>query len=188
MNMYRSMKKSFQQEYKTRSPAYKARLTKWNSEGTVTKVDKPTNIARARELGYKAKQGVVIVRVRVGKGRSKRPKPAGGRTPSKMGMFFSYNKSMQSIAEERASRKFSNCEVLNSYFVGATGDKKFYEVILLDRARPEMKSDPIFKSVVKKRGRANRALTFAGRKHRGMAKKGTGSFKARPSKRSRTRY
>ncbi len=187
MNMYRSMRKAFRQGYKEKSPLYKARLVRWSAEPSIFKADKPTNIARARELGYKAKQGVTIARVRVGKGRSKRHEVTGGRKPTKMGKFYSYNKSLQAIAEERAARKFSNCEVLNSYFVGDTGDQKFYEVILLDRSSPALTSDPVYRGVIGQRGRAYRGLTAAGKRHRGLSEKGIGSFKARPSRRSNVR-
>ena len=38
-----------------------------NQEESITKVDKPSNIPRARSLGYKAKNGVVVVRAKVRK-------------------------------------------------------------------------------------------------------------------------
>jgi ribosomal protein L15E len=39
-------------------------------------------------------------------------------------------KSLQRIAEERASVKYPNMEVLNSYWVGHDGRQKWFEVIL----------------------------------------------------------
>lgn len=188
MNMYRSMREAFRQEYKERSPAYKERLVRWGAEPVITRAEKPTNIARARELGYKAKPGIIIARVRVGKGRSKRHEVTGGRKPTKMGKFYSYNKSLQAIAEERVARKFSNCEVLNSYYVGDIGDKKFYEVIMLDRSSPSLLNDPQYRNILQHKGRAYRGLTVAGIRHRGMSEKGAGSFTARPSRRSKNRY
>jgi len=175
------MKQTFISEYKGRSDIYKARIIKWNTESTITRVEKPTNIARARELGYKAKEGVIVARVKVNGGSKKRKKNAGGRKPSKSGRYFTMVKSLQKIAEERASRKFSNFEVLNSYFVGAAGSKKFYEVILLERDNPTIINSD-YKNVVKQRGRAFRGLTSAGRKHRGISRKRYGSHKFRPSK------
>jgi large subunit ribosomal protein L15e len=184
MNMYNSMKEAFRQGYKERSQLYKARLVKWDSEPSVMEVDKPTNIARARELGYKAKQGIVVARVRVLKGKSKRHGKHLHRKITKMGKFYSYNKSLQAIAEERAARKFTNCEVLNSYFVGDTGQKKFFEVILLDREGASIKNDPQYANLLAQRNRANRGLTMAGRKHRGISMKGDNTLKNRPSRRS----
>jgi large subunit ribosomal protein L15e len=186
--MYDSMKDAFQQGYKERSPLYKERLAKWNTEPSVMKVEKPTNIARARELGYKAKPGIVIVRVHVGKGKSKRHGKHLHRKPTKIGKFYSYNKSLQAVAEERAARKFSNCEVLNSYFVGDTGQRKFFEVILLDRSSPSLVNDPQYRNVVAQRNRVYRGLTMAGRNHRGMSRRGAGTNKNRPSRRLSVRY
>ncbi len=188
MNMYNSMKDAFQQGYKERSQLYKERLAQWNKEPSVFKVERPTNIARARELGYKAKQGIVIARVRVGKGKSKRPGKRLHRKPTKIGKFYSYNKSLQAVAEERAARRFTNCEVLNSYFVGDTGQRKFFEVILLDRSIPSITKDPQYANIVAQRNRAYRGLTMAGRRHRGISRKVAGTNKNRPSRRQSTRY
>jgi large subunit ribosomal protein L15e len=187
MSMYKAMKKSFATEYKERPTIYKNRLIQWRAEPPVYRVDKPTNIARAREVGYKAKPGVIVVRVKVKGGTKKRVTAGGGRKPSKSGRYFSRSKSLQSIAEERAARKFSNCEVLNSYFVGASGSDKFFEIILLDRASPVIKSDPNYMQVIAQQGRAFRGMTHSGRKHRGLANKGYGTIKRRPSKRSNLR-
>jgi large subunit ribosomal protein L15e len=188
MNMYNSMKEAFRQGYKERSQLYKERLVKWSAEPAVLAVDKPINIARARELGYKAKQGVVIARVHLLKGQSKRRKKHLHRKPAKAGKFYSYNKSLQAVAEERAARHFTNCEVLNSYFVGDTGKERFYEVILLDRSSPALKNDPQYMNILAQHNRAYRGLTMAGRRHRGISERGADTNKNRPSRRSTARY
>lgn len=187
MTFYKSVKNTFVNEYKSRSPEYKIRLAKWGSEPTISRVNKPTNVARARELGYKAKQGVVVVRVRVIGGKKKRAQVGGGRKPSKSGRFFSRQKSTQAIAEERAATKFSNCEVLNSYFVGDAGSDKYYEVILLDRTSPVVRSDVQYSQVISQTARVFRGLTYQGRKHRGLRNKGFGTARFRPSKRANNR-
>ncbi|MEM3791344.1 MAG: 50S ribosomal protein L15e [Candidatus Micrarchaeaceae archaeon] len=181
------IRESFIQEYKERSKELRLRIAGWRKEPPVKRIEKPTNIARARRLGYRDKQGVVVIRVRVRKGLSKRRKIRVGRKPSKMGRFYAYRKSSQAIAEERANRKYSNCEVLNSYYVGEDGEYKFYEVILLDRAHPSIAKDPIFSKIIRQRGRAFRGLTSAHRKNRGLMKKGFGAEKNRPSVRSKQR-
>ena len=119
MGAYKYIKESFQEGYKERSNVLKARMVNWNSQPPINRIEKPTNIARARELGYKDKQGVIVIRARIKKGLRKRAKPRGGRKPSKSGRFFSRRKSLQAIAEDRSSRAYSNCEVLNSYYVGS---------------------------------------------------------------------
>jgi large subunit ribosomal protein L15e len=181
MNAYKHMLESFQNEYKTRDPALKGRIIVWRKESPVERIGKPTNIARARALGYKAKQGILMARVRVGRGLSKRRKIKAGRKPSKSGMFYAYRKSLQSMAEERAAKRFANCEVLNSYYVGEDGEYKFFEVILLDASHPAIVNDPVYAGIVAQRGRADRGMTSVGRKHRGLLHKGFGTNQGRPS-------
>ena len=187
MPFYKSVKQSFIQEYKDRSSIYKERIVKWNSEPPIIRIEKPTNIARARELGYKAKQGVVVARVRVIGGKKKRPTVSGGRKPSKSGRFFSRAKSSQSIAEERAGKRFMNCEILNSYFVGEAGANKFFEVILLEKTNPVILEDQQYRAVVQQQRRVERGLTRSGRSHRGISTRGYGTLRNRPSKRQNNR-
>ena len=187
VGMYKYLKETFEAGYKAKNDDYKARIVKWNNEPMVVRVEKPTNIARARELGYKAKQGVVVVRVGVKKGKKKRVTPGGGRKPSRSGRFFSRQKSKQSIAEDKAKRKFINCEVLNSYFVGKTGQKEFFEVILLEKSHPSIQSNREYSGIISNTGRSFRGLTSSGKRHRGLMNKGFGAEKQRPSVRSATR-
>ncbi len=187
MGLYQHMKETVRSEMSERAPLYKERIIKWNSEGPIVRVEKPINIARARELGYKAKEGVIVARVRVKRGSSKREQNAGGRKPSKSGRFFTRGKSLQSIAEDRAARKFSNCEVISSYFAGSSGTDKFFEVIMVDRSRPSIAKDNQYKMILSQRNRAFRGLTSSGRKHRGLSRKGFGTLDSRPSVRSNIR-
>ncbi|MCX8205868.1 MAG: 50S ribosomal protein L15e [Candidatus Micrarchaeota archaeon] len=167
MGFYKYMAEAFQKEYKEKSGEYKQRLIKWRSEGPIERVEKPLNIARARTLGYKAKKGYVVVRVRVPKGKRKVPKPVRGRKPSHSGRFFSAQVSDQMIAEQRANAKFNSLEVLNSYWVGEDGKHKYFEVILVDPLRKE-----VCTQAINRRGRVYRGLTSAGRRARGLRFKG----------------
>jgi large subunit ribosomal protein L15e len=187
MGMYKYVKATLQTEYSERPDNYKQRVVAWGAEPTVVRITKPTNVARAREIGYKAKEGILVARVKIGKGKRKRPHPDGGRKPSRSGRFFSLKKSAQAIAEEKAARKFSNFEVLNSYFVGSTGQKKFYEVIMANPSIKAISSDRRYAAVFQ-RGRAYRGLTAEGKKHRGLSGKGLGAEKARPSVRQNERH
>jgi large subunit ribosomal protein L15e len=183
MSMYKQMKQTFISEYKSRSGPYKSNIIKWNAEAPIMRVVKPTNIARARELGYKAKEGVIVARVRVHGGSKKRKQAGGGRKPSKSGRYFTMRKSSQAIAEERASRKFSNTVALNSYFIGSSGSEKYFEVILLDKNSSVLKSDDQYSGIISQEGRAFRGLTSAGKKHRGIIRKRFGSHKLRQANR-----
>ena len=168
MGMYKNIKKTFINEYKDRSDIYKSKLAEWSKEPPVSRIGKPTNLSRARNLGYKAKEGIKIARVRVRKGNRKRATVGGGRKPSKSGRYFSRSKSLQSIAEERAAKKFTNCEIMNSYFVGEIGTDRFYEVIMLDKSSKALQADAGYSHILKNQHRAERGLTSSGRKHRGI--------------------
>ena len=170
MSMYGYIQKTFQEEYHLRSAIYRARISKWRQEGAIVRAERPTNLARARTLGYKAKQGYCIVRVCVGRGARKRPHPWGGRKPGKNYAYTQPGKSLQHIAEERAARRYINLEVLNSYFVGSDGQYKYFEIILVDPARFEGNLAP---------GRAFRGLTSSARRGRGLYSKGNGAEKVR---------
>lgn len=89
------------------------------------------------------------------------------------------------IAEQRASRKFSNLEVLNSYKIGKDGINYFYEIIMIDTTRPEIKNDDNLNKigVGANNNRANRGLTSAGKKSRGLRNKHP-TTKVRPSVRA----
>ena len=149
------------------------RLIKCRREPAVIRIEKPTRIDRARALGYKAKPGFVVVRVRVRKGGLRKPRPNKGRRPKRMGVYgYAPAKSIRLIAEERAARKYPNLEVLNSYYVGEDGNYKWYEVILVDPHHPAICNDPDIKWICEKqhRGRVFRGLTSAGKKMRGLRK------------------
>ena len=161
------------------------RLIEWRRQLTVTRVDKPTRLDRARRLGYKAKQGFVIARVRVRRGNMRKVRPKAGRRPKRMGVKkFKPAKSIKLIGEERTGRKFPNLEVLNSYWVGEDGRSKWFEVILVDPHHPVIKSDPDINWICQKqhRGRAFRSLTSAGKQVRSLRRRGKGAEKFRPSK------
>ncbi len=145
---------------------YKAKVRHWKH--AVERITRPTRPARARSLGYRAKQGFVVVRARIGKGSRKRPNPRKGRKPTKIGLYFTPKQSLQAISEKRAARKFPNLEVLNSYSVGKSGTHHFFEVILVDPHHPVIRADPKISWILKQRRRVFRGLTSAARKSRGL--------------------
>ncbi len=49
-------------------------MTEWRKSESLTKVDKPLRLDRARVLGYKAKKGFVIIRVKLKRGGHKKPR------------------------------------------------------------------------------------------------------------------
>lgn len=149
----------------------KQRKILWRRQHAINRVERPLRLKRARTLGYKAKQGFVIVRVRVRRGGLRKPRPHGGRRPRHMGSKkFVPAKSMQLIAEERAGKAHRNLEVLNSYWVGEDGQHKWFEIILVDPDHPSILADKDINWICdpSQSGRAHRGLTSSGRKVRGL--------------------
>ncbi len=140
-------------------------------------------------LGYKAKQGYVIYRVRVRRGTRKRPVRKGivSGKPASSGAIsgVKFPRSLRSVAEERVGKRCGNLRVLNSYWVGEDGCYKFFEVIMVDPGHKVIRNDPrinwICKAVMKHR--EMRGLTAAGRKGRGVGK-GHGKHRFMPSRRA----
>lgn len=165
MGAYKYIAQTLQKEYQERGEIYKAKLLSWRRQPTMTPLERPTNLTRARRLGYQAKQGYSLVRVRIGKGRRRRPTPMGGRKSRHNYRYVQPQLSHQAIAETRVNRHYPNMEVLNSYWVGEDGVSKYFEVILADRAHPAVKN-----TAVTRIGRAYRGLTSSGRKARGIGR------------------
>jgi large subunit ribosomal protein L15e len=162
------------------------RMVQWRKQPTVTRIEHPTRLDRARKLGYKAKQGFVVVRTRVRRGGLRKQRPRSGRRPKRMGVAkFKPGKSLRLIAEERCGKKFPNLEVLNSYWVGEDGRSKWFEVILLDPNSPGIKTDKDVSWITEKQhtSRVFRSMTSAGKKVRSLRHRGRGAEKARPSHR-----
>lgn len=160
------------------------RMTKWRRGPTFQRVERPTRIDRARALGYRAKQGYVVVRARVRRGGLRKQTIRGGRRAKRKGIKkITMAKNIQRIAEERTAKRYPNLEVLNSYWVGQDGKHKYYEVILVDPHHPVIKNDPRISWICRgaSKSRVNRGLTSAGKRGRGLRKKGKGSEKIRPS-------
>ncbi|MCF2137240.1 MAG: 50S ribosomal protein L15e [Candidatus Thorarchaeota archaeon] len=171
-------------EQKERSEIVRSRLIVWRKQGTIVRLERPTRLGRARELGYKAKQGYVVVRIKTGRGPREKPRPRMGRKPRSLGVRkYTPQKSRKWIAEERAARKFPNLRVLNSYWVGSDHKWVFYEVILVDPNHPVIYNDPTINWICDptQKGRVHRGLTSAGKRSRGLRRKGKGAEKIRPS-------
>lgn len=181
---YSYVKETFEKHEKGHKTPHWYRGIEYRKGRSIQRVEKPTKIYRARELGYKAKQGYVVVRARIRKGGMHKTRPKRGRKPRAMGVSkYTTGKSLQWIAEERVQRKYPNMEVLNSYKIYSDGKSWYYEVIVVDPSHPVIKSDPKINWITEPqhKKRATRGLTSAGKRSRGLHKKGWGSEKTRPS-------
>ncbi|MEA3329597.1 MAG: 50S ribosomal protein L15e [Nanoarchaeota archaeon] len=148
----------------------RARMVEWRKGNAIEKLEKPLRLDRARALGYKAKKGFVVCRVRVIRGGHKRTRPKKGRKIQNLTIRKNLSVNYRGICEQRAQKKFKNLEVLNSYQVGKDGKHYFYEVILVDPCRNEIKNDKTMNwiSSKKNKNRVYRGLTSAEKKSRGL--------------------
>ncbi|PSH02467.1 MAG: 50S ribosomal protein L15e [Nanohaloarchaea archaeon QH_8_44_6] len=182
MSYYKYAQEQYEQPKENLDELWKQRLIEWRKEGAIVKQENPTRVSKARSLGYKAKRGFNTIRVRVSKGNSRREKPAGGRRPKRYGRNrFHPKKSKKLIAEQRASKKYENLEVLNSYWVAEDGNHKWHEVIMVDPDEPTIQSDDDINWIADQRNRVERGKTPEAKKNRGLRNKGKGAEKVRPS-------
>ena len=189
MSLYKTLNKLWKDKPGARK-LLRDRLIQWRKEGSVVKIEKPTRLEKARALGYKAKEGILVARVKIKRGGRKKEKIRHGRRSRRTGRKKIVGKSYQWVAEERANRKFHNFEVLNSYYLAQDGKHYFFEVILIDKHHPAIKKDKHLKWICEPqhRGRVYRGLTASGRRSRGiLTHKGKGAEKLRPSLRAHDR-
>ncbi|MFW6014111.1 MAG: 50S ribosomal protein L15e [Nanoarchaeota archaeon] len=184
MGVYQKIREIWKKPKENLGQLWKERLIKWRRGPSTVRVERPTRLDRARSLGYKAKQGIFVVRQRLKRGGHERERIKAGRRPKAYGRTKPLSQSYQTIAELRVSKKYPNCEVLNSYWVAQDGIYYWYEVIVVDKSHPVVKSDKNLKWISNKtnKGRVFRGLTSSEKKSRGLRKKGKGSEKIRPSR------
>ena len=160
---------------KTLGNVWKEKLVLLRKNPAITRIEKPTRIDRARALGYRAKQGYVVLQVSVSKGGRKRPKDSipKGRKPKNYGfVHFTTAKSKQLMAEQRANRKYPNMEVLSSYYLIEDGKHKWFEVILVDPTHIQIMRDRKINWICLRTHtrRVYRDLTTSGKNMRGLRK------------------
>ena len=151
----------------------RVRCWQFRQESAIHKCSGSSRPEKARRLGFKAKQGFVIYRIRIRRGGRKRPVPKGNTSgkPKNEGINQLKNqRSIQAVAEERVGRLNQALRVLNSYWVGQDSTYKYYEVIMVDpfhkAIRRDAKINWICKPVMKHR--EMRGLTSASKKSRGL--------------------
>ena len=156
----------------------------------IHRCSRPTRPDKARRLGYKAKQGYVIYRVRVRRGDRKKQVAKGivyGK-PGQQGVNKQKStKNLRCLAEMRVGKKIcGNLRVLNSYWIAQDASHKYYEVILVDPNHNAVRNDARINWLCKPahKHRELRGLTSAGKKARGLRNKGPTSLRLRPSQRA----
>ena len=187
MGMYQYIKEAWKKPHEGLGQLWQDRIVKWRQEQATLRIERPTRLDKARSLGYKAKQGFIIVRQRVNRGGRQRPQIRHARRPKAMSRRKDLTMNYQAVAENRAAQKYPNCEVINSYYVGQDGLHYWYEIVLADRTNPSIIADKHINWIFKHKGRSERGLTSAGKRGRGLLNKGKGAEKIRPSLRAHDR-
>ena len=128
--------------WKDNSVVLRQRALLWRRQNAITRVDKPSRITRAKRLGYKAKQGIIVVRMRVGTGGMRKKRPRGGRRPKHLGVTrIKADVSMKQVAERRVLEKYPNMKLFGSYFLYKDGMYYWFEVILADKSHKSITKD-----------------------------------------------
>ena len=184
MGMYKYVRELWKNPKDNLGSLWQKRILEWKEQEATVRIERPTRIDKAKSLGYKAKEGFIVVRQRVERGGRQREKIRKGRKSKNFGRRKDLNKSYQSVSEERSVQKYPNCEVLNSYYVGEEGKYYWYEIILVDKAHPQILADPSINWIATPSNtrRVFRGLTTSAKKTRGLKHKGKGAEKLRPSR------
>ena len=128
--------------WKENAPELRERIVKWRKQNAITRIEKPSRIQRARRLGYKAKQGIIVVRMRVGTGGMRKQRPTGGRRPKHLGVNrIKADDNMKTVAERRVVERYPNMTILGSYFIYKDGKHYWFEVIMADPSHPRISGD-----------------------------------------------
>lgn len=181
MGLYKYLKEAWK---KDANSIIKSNTLVWRKEPVTVRIERPTRLDRARALGYKPKKGIILVRQKVDRGGRMRETIRKGRRSKHYRHKKVLDMNYQSVAEQRVARKYTNFEVLNSYYVGQDGMNYWYEIILVERVNPTIEADKNLNWITNpsNRGRAFRGLTSASKKSRGLRHKGLGAEKVRPSR------
>ncbi len=142
MNLMTSQDNVWYKMWKENSAILRERAIAWRKEDAVTRIERPSRLLRARRLGYKAKQGIVVIRMRVGTGGMRKQRPRGGRRPKHLGVTrIKADDSMKTVAQRRVLERYPNMKLLGSYFLYKDGKHYWYEVILADPSHPRISKD-----------------------------------------------
>ena len=130
------------QLWKDNARELRERIVGWRKQNAIVRIEKPSRIQRARRLGYKAKQGIIVIRMRVGTGGMRKQRPTGGRRPKHLGVTrIKADVNMKTVAERRVLERYPNMKLLGSYFIYKDGMHYWYEVILADPVHPRIVQD-----------------------------------------------
>jgi len=148
--MYSHIAGTWRKMWKEHTNELKAKAIEWREQPAVLRIERPSKLDRARRLGYKAKQGFVVVRIRVGRGGMRKQRPRAGRRPKHLGVVrIKQSDSMRKVAERRVAERYPNMQVIGSYYLYKDGKNYWFECILVDKNHPAIFKDQELKHTLK---------------------------------------
>merc|ERR1712060_564678 len=95
------------------------------------------------------------------------------------------SRNLRSVAEERVGRKIGSLRLLNSYWVTQDAMHKWFECVMVDPMHKTIRNDSRINWICNPahKHREMRGLTSAGRKARGLHRRGKSATKIRGSRR-----
>jgi large subunit ribosomal protein L15e len=149
MSMYSQISKTWQQVLREKGGDMRTRAVALRKEPAMLRVDRPWRLDRARAIGYKAKEGVIVIRMRVSRGGMRKQRPTSGRRPKHMGVLkIKSSVSSQQVAERRAQERHPNMKVLGSYPVWEDGIHAWFECVLIDPQHPAVRRDYNYRRIL----------------------------------------
>ena len=149
--MMKQISNTWQKIMKNNYSAIRGRTIALRKENTIVRVDRPSRLDRAKALGYKSKQGVVVVRIKVSRGGMRRQRPKSGRRPKHLGVTkMKANVSTKQTAQRRVKERYPNLILLNSYFLYQDCKHIWHEVILIDPSHHSIQNDGDYKQLFNK--------------------------------------
>ncbi|MFQ5941106.1 MAG: 50S ribosomal protein L15e [Nitrososphaerales archaeon] len=148
--MYNYVARTWRKMWKEHSDELKAKAIEWRRQPAMLRIERPSKIDRARRLGYKAKQGFIVVRIRVGVGGMRKQRPKAGRRPKHIGVVrIKQSDNMRKVAERRVGEKYPNMKVIGSYYLYKDGKNYWFECLLIDKNHPAILNDSEIKQMVR---------------------------------------
>src|SRR5579872_5659682 len=140
--LYSQIGETWQKVFKDKSGDILQRAIELRKGPTMTRIERPSRLDKARMFGYKAKEGVVVIRIKIAAGGMRRPRPVSGRRPKHLGVLrMKSDEPLQKVAERRVREKHANLKLLGSYLLWVDGKHRWFECIMIDPQHPAIKKD-----------------------------------------------
>jgi large subunit ribosomal protein L15e len=147
--LYAEIGKSWHKIFHEKAGDISARAVLLRKGPTIERIEKPSRLDRARMLGYKAKEGVVVIRIKVSRSGMRRQRPTSGRRPKHLGVLrMKSDEPVQGVAERRVGEKFPNLKMLGSYIYYQDRKHSWYECVMIDPHNPSISNDYNYRRVL----------------------------------------